>query len=241
MLRLLLPLAAGLLLVSALHAQELAPLASAPQLPFGLTWTMSEKDALAALKRAGIEATLSYTGASYSEDEIRKLCARYQDGESPDLAQRLRDEKTWHIYNLDSVRIDSAFPPATCSIEFLKDHILKVYTRIVTESDSAHFALAHALDVRYRGFYGTYAVGEKKEMPRFPDGRALLSIKMVDLSSHTRPEVYYGWSGLWEKVIYGTSIYTDYRDRGAESTQELVLLHETTLEPAIALPSRRNR
>lgn len=205
---LLLSIGAALLLGAAsLQAQGLQQLSAPPPLPFGLQWAMTQREALAALRKAGLEPSLVLQGEKFTRQQIKEIARnRGLDEET------VRDAQTWKLYFCGDAAPDSTVPHGSVSIEFLNGHPFAVRWTCSTKSVEQHLALAAALKARYQNFYGVQSASERSAMPSFPPGQivydATMSIGAGVDDEDRRPELFYGWSGSVGGAIYGTSIYT---------------------------------
>lgn len=192
-----------LLLAVSLAAQGIPTIQAHPPLPFGIEWKMTEREALAALKSAGVEMELVEEGTHYTEREARERAELY--GVS---VQQMRDQKTWHRYVAGNVQGDSLLPVGRLAIEFYRNQLLRVRFAFPTESREQHLALTDTLAARYSAHYGTGSAQEWKELPSFPTGVVILDqLVAASIEPPSRPVVFRGWSGRVGNRLYGTTIY----------------------------------
>lgn len=196
-----------LLLFSAATLAAQGPIAAPPPLPFGLAWTMNEKEAVAALKQHGIEAELEIRGERLTRQQIKRI-AREQDLDE----STVREAQTWRYYSCGKAIVDSSLPVAWVSIEFLKNRLSEFHCWWECGSSAQHLAAADSLVAHYSRPYSGREVTTWSEMPEFPPGQILAEnyaeISMGLPEEARRPELFHGWSGTLNGWLYGTMIST---------------------------------
>jgi|GEM_PF-6039570 len=202
------PLLLFLLVPALLSAQQAMP--APPPLPFGLKWTMTEREVLAALKQAGLKPRLVVQGNRFNAEQVKRIVQDQGFDE-----KTVRAAQTWKQYNCGTARVDEIRPNVALSIEFLQNRLFKVEYTWPTASEEEDRATVDTLAAYYRGVYGTPAAESNTAMPKFPpgyiedlEGRPYLGTGSGLALREERSFVFRGWSGTSGERLYGTMVYT---------------------------------
>lgn len=203
-----LPILTLLLLALPLRAQELRSITAPPQLPHGLTWTMSEREVLAMLKKEGMTLRLEGKGRRFTRTQMKRI--RREQGYSEST---IRDAATWRKYVCAAVVDDDGYP-TTMTIEFLRDRIslLRLNWTIMNEAKRQEFA--RLLRERSEESFAFRPTESWTETASYPPGEikleqevSIASMTKLTPEEQARTPFHYNWDGLLDGRVYGATIW----------------------------------